>query len=83
MSMVLRQVGEGCVGVATGIDVGAAGIGLVAVGQHRIGHAPVGPDLGIVPGHTELVGRVVVAVDEIGDRHVGEGGEPVGDVRAG
>ena len=37
--------------------------------------------VGVVPGHAQLVGRVVVAVDQVGDRHVGEGGEPVGDAR--
>ena len=37
------------------------------------------PIAGIVPRHAELVGRVVVAVDEVGDRHVGERGEAVGD----
>ena len=34
---------------------------------------------GVVPRHAELVGGVVVAVDEVGDRHVGERGEAVGD----
>ena len=32
----------------------------------------------VIPGHAQLVGRVVVAVDEVGDRHVGEGREAVG-----
>ena len=35
------------------------------------------PIVGIVPRNTELVGRVVVRVDEVRDRHVGERGEPV------
>ena len=48
----------------------------------RIGCAresPVGRDLGVVPRHAELVVRVVVAVDEVRDRHVGERGESVRD----
>ena len=35
-------------------------------------------DRRVVPGHAQLVGRVVVAVDQVGDGHVGERGEAVG-----
>src|SRR5438034_5240054 len=50
---------------------------LVALRQDRVGDAPVGADLGIVPRHAELVGRVVVAVDEVRDRQLGQRPEPV------
>ena len=50
----------------------------VPVRQDRVGDAPVGPDGRVVPGHAQLVGRVVVAVDQVGDRHVGDRGESVG-----
>src|SRR5574338_1238521 len=71
----------------TEVDVGTAvggqgrplGVLLVAGGHDRVGHAPVGADLGVVPGHAQLVGRVVVPVDEVGDGHVGQGREAVGE----
>ena len=66
-------------GHQVGRDGRALGVRLVAVREDRVGDAPVGADRGVVPRHAELVGRVVVAVDEVGDRHVGERGEAVGD----
>ncbi|MEY2443848.1 MAG: dTDP-4-dehydrorhamnose 3,5-epimerase, partial [Ilumatobacteraceae bacterium] len=33
----------------------------------------------VVPQHAELVGGVVVPVDQIGDHHVGHRGKPVGN----
>jgi len=49
----------------------------VAIGELGTRHAPVGCDLRIVPRHAELVGRVVVAVYQVCDRHVGERCEAV------
>ena len=54
---------------------------LVAGRERRVRHAPVGRDRGIVPRHAELVVRVVVAVDEVGDHHVAQRGEAVRDAR--
>src|SRR5207302_7134718 len=59
------------------LDLLAERVRLVALRQDRVGDAPVGADLGIVPRDAELVGGVVVAVDEVRDRHVGQGREPV------
>ena len=42
---------------------------------------PVGVDRRVVPRHAQLVGGVVVAVHQVGDRHVGERGEAVGHTR--
>ena len=64
---------------APGSMSAAARVRLVALREDRVGDAPVGVDRGVVPRHAELVGRVVVAVDEVRDRHVGERGEAVGD----
>ena len=64
-------------------EVGTAGVLLVARRERRVGDAPVGVDRGVVPRHAELVGRVVVAVDEVGDDHVGQRREAVRDARAG
>src|SRR6476469_10248335 len=64
---------------APGGDRVAPRVGLVAGRQDRIGDPPVGGDGGVVPHQPELVGRVVVAVDEVGDDHVGDRGEAVGD----
>ena len=61
-------------------DLGATRVRAVTPRKDwRPGEAPVGGDLGIVPRHAELVVRVVVAVDEVGDRHVGERREAVRD----
>ena len=57
----------------------ARGVLLIAGRERRVGHAPVGRDRGIVPRDAELVVRVVVPVDQIGDDHVGQRREPVGD----
>src|SRR6056297_4141329 len=43
-------------------DVGTARVLLVPLGEDRVGDAPVGIDGRVVPGHAELVGRVVVPV---------------------
>src|SRR5690349_7860432 len=61
------------------LDLLAQRVRLVTLRQDRVGDAPVGADFGIVPRDTELVGRVVVAVDEVRDRHVGQRREPVRD----
>ncbi len=53
-------------------------VGAVPLGENRFVDAPVGADLGVVPGHAQLVVQVVVAVDQVGDGEVGEGGEAVG-----
>ena len=63
------------------LDVGAPRVLLVARGQDRIGDAPVGLHRRVVPRHAQLVGRVVVAVDEVGDGHVGERREAVRHAR--
>src|SRR5210317_2070582 len=67
------------VGAATLGEVGAQRVGAVAFGDDRVGDAPVSAEGRVVPGDSEFVGGVVVAVDEVGHDDVGEGGEPVGD----
>src|SRR5690606_12717613 len=62
-------------------QVGPPGVGHVTGGQHGVVDAPVGADVGVVPRDAQLVGRVVVAVDQVGDGHVGERREAVGDAR--
>ena len=49
----------------------------VPLGKDRLGHAPVGRDVGVVPSDAELVGRVVVAVDQVRDREVRQAGKAV------
>src|SRR5260370_6222831 len=44
------------------LDLRAEWVRLVALRQDRVGGAPVGADLGVVPRHAQLVGRVVVGV---------------------
>src|SRR5580704_7481106 len=53
------------VGLDSGIEIGSPGVGAVAFGKHRVGQSPVGPDGGVVPGHAQFVGGVVVPVDQI------------------
>src|SRR5688572_7454264 len=73
---------EAEVRLASGVELGAPWVALVALGEHRVGDTPIGEsDLGVVPRHAELVLGVVVPVDEIRDRHVGERDEGVGDAR--
>src|ERR687892_1259798 len=69
------------VGTPLGFDVAPHRVRLVPLRQDGVDDAPVGADLGIVPRHPELVGRVVVGVHEVRDRHVGQRREPVRDTR--
>ena len=59
-------------------DVAAARVALVAPREDRVADAPVGADLGVVPGQPQLVRRVVVVVDEVRQQDVGVRGEAVG-----
>src|ERR1700722_2396576 len=58
-------------------DVVAPGVSLIALGEDRVGDAPVRPDRRVVPGQPVLIRVVVVVVDEIGEQDVGEGREAV------
>ena len=62
-------------------DLRATGVGLVPLRQHRVGDPPVAGDGRVVPGHTQLVLGVVVAVDQVPEGEVGQRGEAVGHPR--
>ena len=78
----IRSAGRGRAGGPAG-SAQRRGFDLVPVGEHRVGDAPVAADGRVVPGHAQLVLGVVVAVDQVPERQVGERGEPVGHARAG
>ena len=61
----------------------SARLGLARSRAERIGSSTPqsAATVGVVPRDAELVGGVVVAVDEVRDGHVGERGEAVGDAR--
>src|SRR5262245_64476227 len=61
------------------LDLLAQRVRLIALREDRAGDPPVGAAVGIVPRHAELVGGVVVGVDEVSARHVGRRGDRVGD----
>src|SRR5207244_2233884 len=63
---------------AGGAMRGRAAARLVALGDDRVSDTPIYRQVGVVPRHAKLVIRVVVLVDEIGDRQVGHGREAVG-----
>src|SRR5579875_2087553 len=79
--MAGRSPPEPGVGPQLRLQLGPARVGLVAGGEHRGAEPPVGGHLGVVPGHSQLVGGVVVTVDHVGDGQVGEGGKAVGHPR--
>src|SRR5690606_18656575 len=73
-----RSRPQRAVGLPHRLDVRTARVALVPCRQDRVRAPPAGPELRIVPRHPQLVGGVVVPVDQVGDGHVGQAGEPVG-----
>src|SRR3954453_79942 len=69
------------VGPTAARDVRSLRVRAIARRQHGVLDAPIGADHVVVPGHAELVGLVVVPVDQVRDRHGGQRGEPVGHAR--
>ena len=55
------------------------GIFAISLGNYRIDNAPVGGNLLVIPRDSELVIRVVVAVDEVDQREIRASREPVSD----
>lgn len=60
-------------------DITTKWIGFVSLTQNRRRVRNIKTQLGVVPENAEFILGVVVAVDQIGDRHVAEGVKPVSD----